>query len=95
MGLSDEVTFEVRDRVAIITLNRPKQLNAMTQEHYFKIATHLREVAKMDEVAVTLLIGRGRFFSSSVFPCALLLSRVQLPSRRGVASYSFLYEFRT
>jgi len=64
MALEDEVTLNVDGRVAIITLNRPKQLNAMTQPHYFRIGQYLREVAHMDDVVVTMLIGKGRFFSA-------------------------------
>jgi enoyl-CoA hydratase/carnithine racemase len=63
-NLENEVIFEVRDRVAIITLNRPKSLNAMTQHHYFRIAKCLREAAKNEDVVVTVITGRGRFFSA-------------------------------
>lgn len=63
-SLEDEVRFEVRDWIAIITFNRPKQLNAMTQLHYFRVAKLLREIAQMDEIVVTLITGTGRFFSA-------------------------------
>jgi peroxisomal 3,2-trans-enoyl-CoA isomerase len=65
-GLDPEkvVTLEVRGRVAIITLCNEKKLNAMTQDTYFRLSQLLRQVAKMDEVFITVLTGKGRFFSA-------------------------------
>ena len=71
MGLEDEVTLGVNGRVATITLNRPKQLNALTQPHYFQVAQYLRQVAEMEEVVVTLFTGTGRFFSAYGSHCFL------------------------
>jgi hypothetical protein len=66
MPLSPEeaVTFKVEGSIAIITLNIPKKLNAMTQDLYFRTATLLQEIAKMDNVLITILTGNGRFFSA-------------------------------
>ena len=65
-GLDPEkvVTLEVRGRVAIITLCNEKELNAMTQDTYFRLSQLLRQVAKMDEVFITVLAAKGRFFSA-------------------------------
>ncbi|KAK8212660.1 enoyl-CoA hydratase/isomerase [Phyllosticta capitalensis] len=60
----EAVTLEVRGKVAIITLNQPKKLNAMNQDLYFRMAQLLNEIAKRDDVFVTLLAGTGRFFSA-------------------------------
>lgn len=60
------VTLEVRGKIAIITLNIEKKLNAMTQDHYFRLSQLMREVAKREDVFVTVLTGKGRFFSAYV-----------------------------
>ena len=58
------VTLEVRGKVAIITLCNEKKLNALTQDLYFRLAQLMREVATKDEVYVTVLTAKGRFFSA-------------------------------
>ena len=58
------VTIEYRGRVAIITFNLEKKLNAMTQDCYFRLSQLMREVANRDDVFVTVLTGKGRFFSA-------------------------------
>ena len=60
----EAVLFETRGKVAIITLNIEKKLNAMTQDYYFRVSQLLREVAKMDDIYITVLTGKGRFFSA-------------------------------
>jgi len=61
---SNEVTLETKGKIAIITLNIEKKLNAMNQDNYFRLATLMHEVAAMDEITVTVLTGNGRFFSA-------------------------------
>jgi peroxisomal 3,2-trans-enoyl-CoA isomerase len=58
------VTLEYRGKIAIITLNIEKKLNAMTQPFYFRLSQLMREVAKRDDVTVTVLTAKGRFFSA-------------------------------
>jgi len=58
------ISLEYRGRVAIITINNEKKLNALNQMQYYDLASKLREVATRDDVYVTLLIGKGRFFSA-------------------------------
>jgi hypothetical protein len=73
MSQEDPILVDYRGRVAIITLNVPKKLNALSGENYYKLARALLEVAEHDEVFITVLTGKGRFFSayvSSTHPCA-------------------------
>ncbi|WPG98899.1 Hypothetical protein R9X50_00169900 [Acrodontium crateriforme] len=60
----DAILFETRGKVAIITLNLPQKLNALTQDLYYRISTYLRKVATMDEIQITVLTAKGRFFSA-------------------------------
>lgn len=62
--LQREVTLTYKGTVAIITLNRTKKLNAMTQQHYYRISCLLREVAANPDSIITVLTGTGRFFSA-------------------------------
>jgi len=64
MAPTDEITLEKRGKVAIITLNREKKLNALGSDHYFRLATLLQEVAEMPDIYITVLTGKGRFFSA-------------------------------
>ena len=64
MAIEDEVTLTTRGRIAIITLNLPKKLNAMTQDLYYRLAQLLHKVAAMDDIYITVLTGNGRFFSA-------------------------------
>ncbi|KAH8879904.1 enoyl-CoA hydratase/isomerase [Thozetella sp. PMI_491] len=58
------ISVEYKGRVAIITIDNTKKLNALTPDQYYRLAQTLREVATHDEVFITLLIGKGRFFSA-------------------------------
>ncbi len=63
-SLEQEVTLDIKGKVAIITINLEKKLNAMTQDHYYRLSTLMREVAARDDVYITVLTGKGRFFSA-------------------------------
>ena len=58
------VSVEYKGRLAIITLDNDKKLNALSQMQYYDLSQKLREVATHDEVYITLLIGKGRYFSA-------------------------------
>jgi len=64
MAPTDEITLEKRGKVAIITLNRERKLNALGSDLYFRLATLLQEVAEMPDIYITVLTGKGRFFSA-------------------------------
>ncbi|KAH7361373.1 enoyl-CoA hydratase/isomerase [Plectosphaerella cucumerina] len=58
------ISVEYLDRIAVITIDNIQKLNALSQQQYYNLAQTLREVAKRDDVFVTVLIGKGRFFSA-------------------------------
>lgn len=60
----EAVTLRTQGRVAIITLNNPKKLNAMNQPNYYRLSCLLQDVAAMDAITVTILTGTGRYFSA-------------------------------
>lgn len=63
--MADSVTaLEYKGRVAILTIDNQAKLNALNQQQYYDIAKKLREVAAHDEVYVTILLAKGRFFSA-------------------------------
>lgn len=58
------VTRQNRGRVAILTLNNPKKLNAMTQDNYYSLSQHMRDIADDANIYITVLTGKGRYFSA-------------------------------
>ncbi|KAJ4403061.1 dodecenoyl-CoA isomerase [Didymella pomorum] len=58
------ILVEYKGKVAIITLNVPKKLNALNGDLYYQLARAMQEVASHDEVYITVLTGKGRFFSA-------------------------------
>lgn len=58
------ITLEYKGRVAVITINNEKKLNALSQLQYYDIAQKLREIETHNEVYVTVLLAKGRFFSA-------------------------------
>jgi peroxisomal 3,2-trans-enoyl-CoA isomerase len=62
--MADEILLETRGKVAIITFNREQKLNALNSELYFKLASLMNDVAKRPEIFITVITGKGRFFSS-------------------------------
>jgi enoyl-CoA hydratase len=58
------VTIEVRERVGIVSLNRPERHNAVSNVMKREIHDALRQVAADDEIRAVLFRGEGRSFSS-------------------------------
>jgi Delta3-Delta2-enoyl-CoA isomerase len=63
---TEVVTMTKKGRIAIITLNQPKKLNAMNQDAYYRLSCLMREVGNMDDITITVLTGTGRFFSAGI-----------------------------
>lgn len=62
--MSDEsaVRYEVRDHIAVVTLNRPEALNAVNSALSIGVGDALAEAAEDPEVRVVVLTGTGRAF---------------------------------
>jgi len=58
------LTYEVGDRVATITLNRPDRLNAINDEMPAEIRQAVEEATGNDDVHVIVITGAGRAFCS-------------------------------
>ncbi len=54
-----KVGFEIKDHVATITLNRPEKHNAMDNEMYGAISSHLGEIDSNDDIWVGVVTGAG------------------------------------
>ena len=58
--------FERHDEVAVITLNRPKTLNALNAELRDEMLSAVEEVRQDDDIRAMIFTGAGRGFSSGV-----------------------------
>lgn len=58
------VSVEYKGKIAVITIDEQSKLNALNQDGYYALATYMREVAEHDEVFITVLTGKGRYFSA-------------------------------
>ena len=58
----EQIVYEVEDRVAVITLNRPEKLNAMTAQMGAEMADALGAADADDEVRAVVVTGAGRGF---------------------------------
>ena len=56
------LTFDVADRIATITVNRPDKLNALNDALMAELAVAMREAGERDDVRAVLLTGAGRAF---------------------------------
>jgi enoyl-CoA hydratase len=60
--MADEVLYEVRDRVAVITLNRPEYANAQNSAMTYALDAAFGRAVNDDQVVVLVLAGSGRHF---------------------------------
>jgi Enoyl-CoA hydratase/isomerase len=61
---TEPIVVEFHGKIAVVTLNQPKKLNALDQDLYYRLAQILREIEARPEIFITLLTGSGRFFSA-------------------------------
>ncbi|TRX91339.1 hypothetical protein FHL15_007761 [Xylaria flabelliformis] len=62
--MADAVKVTYSGRIATITIDNDKKLNALNLEGYYAIAKALREIAVRDDIYITILTGKGRYFSA-------------------------------
>jgi enoyl-CoA hydratase len=60
--MADEVLYEVRDRIALITLNRPEYANAQNSAMTYALDAAFGRAVNDDQVGVLVLAGAGRHF---------------------------------
>ena len=51
-------------RIATITIENERKLNALDLEGYYQLSRAMREVASRDDIYITVLTGKGRYFSA-------------------------------
>ncbi|MEO8564049.1 MAG: enoyl-CoA hydratase-related protein [bacterium] len=56
------LTFEVADRIATITVNRPDKLNALNDALMAELSIAIDDAVRRDDVGAVLLTGAGRAF---------------------------------
>ncbi len=64
MEVEDQFTFEVKDHIGVLTINRPDRKNAVNWELCEAMAALLRDLRTNDDVKVIVLTGAGGDFSS-------------------------------
>lgn len=64
--MSDAVSYEVRDRVALITIERPEKRNAMSLEVFDGLRELAGRAGEDDDVGAVVVRGRGGDFSSGI-----------------------------
>ena len=62
--MSEDLLFDVQDKVAVMTLNRPEALNAFTPEMLEGWVARLEEAQARDDVRALVVTGAGRGFCS-------------------------------
>ena len=63
---ASEVLYEVKDRIATITLNRPERMNTISATMLDELGARLLEADRDDEVRVVILTGTGRMFCAGL-----------------------------
>jgi len=62
----ENIILEIEDQVAVVTLNRPDKLNAISAELHEEIMQACRQLGEDDGVRVVIWTGAGRGFCSGV-----------------------------
>ncbi|OTB20128.1 hypothetical protein K445DRAFT_312543 [Daldinia sp. EC12] len=62
--MADVIKVQYAGRIATITIDNDKKLNALGFEGYYALAKALREIAARDDIYITVLTGKGRYFSA-------------------------------
>lgn len=57
--MSETLTFEKKDRIACLTLNRPEQRNALTIEMWNRLEKYWDKVNEDDDIRVVIITGAG------------------------------------
>ena len=64
--MEKSVLFDVKDDVALITLNRPDRHNAICQDLLVNLYNYIDEVARSGDIKVAIITGAGKSFCSGL-----------------------------
>ena len=77
------VDFEVRDRIAIITLNRPEARNAVSQQLAEDLEAAIDRLEADEDLWIGILCGNGPAFCAGADLKAIASGEARLTTRRG------------
>ena len=60
------VLFEVKDGIALITLNRPERRNSINRDLLVYLYNYIEEVNSRDDIKVAVITGNGKSFCSGI-----------------------------
>ncbi len=64
MATYETITFDVKDHIVTVTLNRPERLNAVNEQMGLDLISAIETVSNDDDVRALILTGAGRAFCS-------------------------------
>lgn len=56
--------LEVKDNIALLKINRPKELNALNSQFFYEMNQMLDEIKARDDVRVVIITGEGKAFAA-------------------------------
>ncbi|KAH7037721.1 ClpP/crotonase-like domain-containing protein [Microdochium trichocladiopsis] len=62
--MADVIQVAYSGRIATITISNEKKLNALNSDGYYALAKAMKEIAERDDIYITVLTGKGRYFSA-------------------------------
>ena len=80
----EQLAYSVEDRVALLTMNRPEKLNALSPQLWEEIEDGLRTADADPDVRSVVLTGAGRAFSAGI---DMSIPPGELPQRRGLLDW--------
>ncbi len=60
------VLFEVKDGIALITLNRPERRNSINRDLLIYLYNYIEEVSSRDDIKAAVITGNGKSFCSGI-----------------------------
>ncbi|GLA14513.1 hypothetical protein AnigIFM62618_000895 [Aspergillus niger] len=64
MGAHSPIIVRLQGHIAVVIINRPDKLNSMNQDHYNQLGESHRRLDRTADITITVLTGKGRFFSA-------------------------------
>ncbi|KAI1128063.1 ClpP/crotonase-like domain-containing protein [Nemania abortiva] len=62
--MAEHIKVSYSGRIATITIDNDKKLNALDMDGYYFLSKALRDIALRDDIYITIMTGKGRYFSA-------------------------------